>query len=205
MTCDPRLLSYYRDGALSFEERYEVEDHLRECPSCTNELRGLMRLAQVVRSLPMEPVSPTLRQDVRRLVAEREERRRRPVYVLGGIGRALAPAGVAAAVAVSALVVWRPGALDLQNHPAPVPYAAPAAANPPSVKAPDAPAVVVQGNPVASLPKGPSASGPSVQPVRDNGSGPVQGNRMVSPTSAPDPIARFYNGNQQVRQLMIFP
>jgi hypothetical protein len=202
MTCDPRLLSYYRDGALSFEERYEVEDHLRECPGCTNELRGLMRLAQVVRSLPMAPVSPTLRQDVQRLVAEREERRRQPVYILGGIGRALAPAGVAAAVAVSALVVWRPGALDLQSHPAPVPYSAPAAANPPSLKPADAPAVVVQGNPVASLPKGPSASGSSVQQVRDNGTGSVQGNRMVSTASMPDPIARFYNGNQQVRQLL---
>ena len=42
MTCDPRLLSYYRDGALSFEERYEVEDHLRECQACTDGLRGLM-------------------------------------------------------------------------------------------------------------------------------------------------------------------
>ena len=76
MTCDPRLLSYYRDGALSFEERYELEDHLRECPECTAELRGLMRLAQVVRSLPMEPVSPTLRQDFNRLLAERQAEQR---------------------------------------------------------------------------------------------------------------------------------
>ena len=66
MTCDPRLLSYYRDGALSFEERYEVEDHLRECTECTASLRGLMRLAQVVRSMPMVPPPPTLWQRLRR-------------------------------------------------------------------------------------------------------------------------------------------
>ena len=32
MTCDRRLLSYYRDGQLSLEQRYEVECHLRRVP-----------------------------------------------------------------------------------------------------------------------------------------------------------------------------
>ena len=134
MTCDPRLISYYRDGALSREERYGLEDHMRECGECTAGLRGLMRLAQVVRSLPMEPVSPTLRQDVMRAIAEREQEQRRPV-ALAGIGRALAPAGLAAAIAVSTLVVFRPGALDLANRPAPAPVAvtAPAPVGPSQV------------------------------------------------------------------------
>ena len=61
MTCDPRLISYYRDGALSRDERYELESHMRECAECSAQFRGLMRLAQVVRSLPMEPVSQMLR------------------------------------------------------------------------------------------------------------------------------------------------
>ncbi len=98
MTCDARLISYYRDGALSLDKRYALECHLRGCDACTAQLRGLMRLAQVVRSLPMEPASPTLRGDVRRLVAQREQEQRQPVP-LGGIGRALAPAAVAASIA----------------------------------------------------------------------------------------------------------
>lgn len=206
MTCDPRLLSYYRDGVLSFEERYELEEHLRECAECTAGLRGLMRLAQVVRSLPMEPVSPTLRQDVMRLVAEREQERRQPVYVLSGLGRTLAPAAVAASIAVSALVVFRPGALDLPNKPATAPIAAQApASQPPAqsnlvVNAPSAAEVT------ASLPKttsAPAAPARSVhQPVVDNGAAiPAS---LLNP-GAPGPISRFYNGNQQVRDLLGAP
>ena len=40
MTCDPKLLSFYRDGALGLAERYEVECHLATCTSCADELRG---------------------------------------------------------------------------------------------------------------------------------------------------------------------
>jgi hypothetical protein len=161
-----------------------------------------MRLAQVVRSLPMEPVSPTLRQDVKRLVAEAEERRRQPVYILSGLGRALAPAGVAAAVAVSALVIWRPGALDLPNRPQPIAITAQAPAGDPSLRPAAAPSAGGPASAVASLPKTTAPSGSSVQPVLDTGARPVQGNRMVNPGSAPDPIARFYNGNQQIRTLL---
>jgi anti-sigma factor RsiW len=118
MSCDPRLLSYYRDGALSYEERYELERHLEVCTECTTTLRGLMRLAQVVRSLPMAEVSPSLRHELRQRIAAREERRRRPLP-LGSFGRALAPAAVAASVAVSALVIFRPGSLELPNKPLP--------------------------------------------------------------------------------------
>ena len=207
MTCDPRLISYYRDGALSVEERYEVEEHLRECADCTADLRGLMRLAQVVRSLPMEPVSPTLRQDVYRLVVEREQERRQPVHVLAGLGRSLAPATLAAAVAVSALVVFRPGALDLPQRPAPVAITADAPASQPApqsnlvVNAPSAAEVS------ASLPKTASAPAPAVrsvhQPVMDNGGAGLSA-ATVNQT-APGPISRFYSGNQQVRELLGAP
>ena len=97
MTCDPRLISYYRDGALSPSERYDVESHLRTCGDCAAEFRGLMRMAQVVRSLPMVPVVPTLRESVYRAVALQEEERR-PIG-LASIGRALAPAAIAASIA----------------------------------------------------------------------------------------------------------
>jgi len=207
MTCDPRLISYYRDGALSLDERYELEAHLRDCDECSAHLRGLMRLAQVVRSLPMEPVSPSMRQDVMRLVAEREQERRQPVY-LGGIGRALAPAAVAASIAVSAIVVFRPGALDLASRPAPAPIAvtAPAPADPPSAQAAQVPssdsgsAASAQprsaGNPVAASP-----SKPSFQAVSNGGAGdlPI---KIANPAVVPEPIARLYSTNRQVRELL---
>lgn len=200
MTCDPRLISYYRDGALSLDERYEFEGHLRGCDECTAHLRGLMRLAQVVRSLPMEPVSPALRHDVRRLVADREQERRQPIR-LAGIGRALAPAAVAASIAVSALVVFRPGALDLANRPvtAPVAVTAPAPADPPSVQTAQAPAAAPAAPRTAGSSRGSLASKPPLQAVSDSGAGnlPVS---IVNPAVVPEPIARLYSTNQQVRE-----
>jgi hypothetical protein len=205
MTCDPRLLSYYRDGALSFEERYELEEHLRECSACTANLRGLMRLAQVVRSLPMEPVSPSLRTDVRRLVAERDERRRQPIHMLSGVGRTLAPAAVAASIAISALVVFRPGALELPSKPAPVAITAQAPVSQPAVQPDVVPNAAGPSSVASNLPKtttAASAAGPSVhQPVVDTGARPLP-IKAINPASAPEPISRFYNANQQVRDLL---
>jgi anti-sigma factor RsiW len=210
MTCDPRLLSYYRDGALSFEDRYELEEHLRECTECTTTLRGLMRLAQVVRSLPMEPVSPSLRQNIDKLVAEREQRRRQPVHLLSSLGRTLAPAAVAASVAVSALVIFRPGALELPTRTAPVAITAqaPAVQTAPPVNVASSAAGSAEA--AGSLPKTTPGSGatvasaaaPSVhQPVVDTGAGglPIKG---INPSLAPEPITRFYTANKQVRELL---
>lgn len=203
MTCDPRLLSYYRDGALSLDERYELECHVRGCDECSAQMRGLMRLAQVVRSLPVEPVSPTLRESVYRAVTLRKQEGRQPVR-LAGIGRALAPAGVAAAIAVSAIVVYRPGALDLANRTVSSPIAvnAQAPADPPQVQAAQAPAQAPgtaprsAGNPASSL-----ASKPPLQAVtaNDAGSLPI---KIVNPAVVPEPIARLYGNNQQVRDLL---
>lgn len=203
MTCDPRLVSYYRDGALSREGRYELEDHMRECGECSANLRSLMRLAQVVRSLPTEPVSPTLRRDVMRAIAEREQEQRRPVP-LAGIGRALAPAAVAAAVAVSTLVVFRPGALDLASRPAAAPVAvtAPAPADPPQVQAARAPSSASTeaprsaGNPASSY-----VAKPPLQAVSESNAGglPI---KIANPAVVPEPIARLYGANTQVRELL---
>ena len=87
MTCDRRLASYYRDGALSLEERYEFEAHMRECDACTGHLRSQMRLAQVVRSLPMEPAPPTLRTAVYHQIAEL------PTHLVVAIVRAVEEGG----------------------------------------------------------------------------------------------------------------
>jgi len=191
MTCDPRQLSYYRDGGLTLDERYEVECHLRGCDACTAELRGLMRLAQVVRSMPMAPVPSTLREDVYRLVATQEQERHQPVW-FGGIGRALAPAAVAASIAVSAMVVFRPGALDVADRPVPAPVA---------VTAPAAGLVVAPSAQIASSDPGVIPSNRPLQPVSNSnpGSLPVS---IANPAVVPEPIARLYGTNQQVHQML---
>jgi hypothetical protein len=195
MSCDPRLLSYYRDGALSPDERDEVESHLRSCDDCAARLRGLMRLAQVVRSLPMEPVSPGFRSDVYRMVAVREQERRRSLP-LAGLGRALAPATVAAAVAVSALVVFRPGAHDQASQPVPVATSTSSAASAPGKSA------LSQGSELAS--GGGSAAWTSKPPLQDvsvspSGHLPI---KIVNPAVVPEPIARLYGTNAQIRELL---
>jgi hypothetical protein len=181
MTCDPKLLSYYRDGALGLPQRYEVECHLATCASCTSELRGLMRLAQTIRSLRVEPVDPGLGTELRRKIAVREsERRRAP---LGGLGRVVAPVAVAASIAVSLVVSFGPGGFDPLGTRVPAPVAANIAvpANPSSAANVGVarPPIPVTGNPVASL--APDAT--EVAPV-------------------PAPIARLYGSNRQVRDLL---
>jgi hypothetical protein len=203
MTCDARMISYYRDGALSASERYDVESHLRSCDTCAAEFRGLMRMAQVVRSLPMQPVSPTLRENVYRSLTLQEQDRRRPIG-FAGIGRALAPAAIAAAIAVSSLVVFRPGALDLASAPveAPVAVVAPAPADPAQATVAQVPPSTAAGSPrVSAGTPGGASSRPALQAVANpNSNGlPVQ---YVNPAVVPEPIARLYGTNQQIRDLL---
>jgi hypothetical protein len=203
MTCDPRLISYYRDGALSPSERYDVESHLRSCGDCAAEFRGLMRMAQVVRSLPMVPVVPTLRESVYRAVALQEEERRRPIG-LASIGRALAPAAIAASIAMSSLVVFRTTEVEAPASPveAPVAVVAPAPANPPEAPVAQVPASATSGSPrVSPGNPGGASSKPELQAVADSNSTglPVQ---YVNPAVVPEPIARLYDTNKQIRQLL---
>lgn len=108
MSCDRRLLSSYRDAQLSSDERYLVERHLRECTDCRRELQGMVRIGQVIRSMPWEPVPTSVGREVRRKIAEREAGRRQPLPV-GGYARAFAPAAAIASVALSLVLVLRPG------------------------------------------------------------------------------------------------
>ncbi|MCC7372401.1 MAG: zf-HC2 domain-containing protein [Chloroflexi bacterium] len=198
MTCDPRLLSYYRDGTLSPRERHEVDAHLAVCTECTQALRGLMRLAQVVRSMPMVSVPPTVRQGVYAALQTRERQRPQPSF-FGGLGRALAPAAVAAAVAVSAIVTFRPGAVEAPAAPAPIAASAeqPAVAAQPQAPGPATAAQAVPGNAsVASSVRSSqfapvSQDGPAALPIK-----------IVNPAVVPEPIQRLYSANAQVRELL---
>lgn len=193
MTCDPKQLSYYRDGALGLAERYEVECHLATCSTCTAELRGLMRLAQTIRSLRVEPVDPRLGQELRRRIADREQvgRRRTPV---AGLARLIAPVAVAASIAASVVVIFGPGGsnplgvrgpggaaanvgvqTDRPAAPGVVSAAPAAAVNPP----PAQPPIPRTGNPVVTL------------PVDTDEAAPI-----------PAPIARLYSSSRQVQDLL---
>lgn len=198
MTCDPRLLSYYRDGTLSPQERREVDDHLAVCTECTQALRGLMRLAQVVRSMPMVSVPSSVRQNVYASLQNRERIRPQPSF-FGGLGRALAPAAVAAAVAVSAIVTFRPGAVEAPAAPAPIAA---------SSEQPVVP-VAAQPAPAASSAQGVTGNSSAAATVRNSQFAPVSQDgpaalpiKIVNPAVVPEPIQRLYSANGQVRELL---
>lgn len=205
MTCDPRQLSYYRDGALSYDERYALEAHMRDCAECAVSLRALMRLAQVVRSLPMEPVVPTLRDDVQRLIAERKLEQRKARRSLADVGRIAAPAAVAAAIAVSSLVMFQPGSVQAPATDAPaaalsdVPSNQPAAAVPAPVTQP--PAVASSAAPARSGAGTYGGPPPAHVPVSSSGAGSLP-TRLANPARVPEPIARLHANNSQVRNLL---
>ena len=153
MTCDRRFLSFYRDGDLTLDQKHRVDEHLRECAECTATLHGYMRLAQTIRSLPEAPVPLSVVANVRSRVGEREVERRRGGLV-GGLVRAAAPAFATAAIAVTIIVVLRPG---VGGPPVPAPTAAP----------PPAPTTVAEKPrptpaPVTAAPSSPRVQNPVV-------------------------------------------
>ncbi|MCC6176827.1 MAG: zf-HC2 domain-containing protein [Chloroflexi bacterium] len=240
MTCDRRVLSYYRDCELSPEERYEVDRHLSECAECTSALRGNVRLAQTIRSLPVETPPPTLQRDVWRAIYEQELSRRHRTP-LGGLVRTFGPAVAAASLAVSVMVAFRPGAVEAPSQPIVVAPAAsessarvaavnPSAGRPPAPAnpstdhpaAPD-PAVrensavagdvkeisvpAVTGNPVVTgrdaLADAPSPPlKPPFQVSAASSDLLAPGSPTQSERAVPGPIARLYNANAQVREML---
>jgi anti-sigma factor RsiW len=201
MTCDPKLLSYYRDGQLGMADRYEVECHLATCTQCTSDLRGLMRLAQTIRSLPMVPIDPRLGHELRQKIAEREAMRRERLP--SGLGRIVAPVAVAASIAVSLVVSFGPSGLENLN---PLAARAPASA-PASVaiqpQAPPAGSDTI--GPAASLNvQAPAAARPTVQPPIPRAGNPVAtlGPQATDPTPVPQPIAHLYDSSRTIRDLL---
>ena len=60
------LLPWYLNGRLSAAERQEVDEHLRQCPECRDELKSLSKLAGEMKSSweNQPPPSPELRSRV---------------------------------------------------------------------------------------------------------------------------------------------
>ncbi|HYU18955.1 MAG TPA: zf-HC2 domain-containing protein [Chloroflexota bacterium] len=177
--CDRHLLSSYRDGELSPEQRWQVEQHLRACPECTGAFRGYLDLAQMIRSMAYQPVPPRMGVELRRRLAEREATGLN-AGGLAGLTRAAAPAFAAAALALTVLVVLRPGA---GGAPAKAPTVAPQL----QVAQPAAPPVAV--------------TTPAIVPVaRDDSSG--LGARLTNQqrtAGMPASIARLYQGSQALQ------
>lgn len=216
MTCDSGLLSSYRDAQLSSDERYLVERHLQECADCRRELQDMVRIGQVIRSMPWEPVPTSVGREVRRKIAEREAARRQPLRI-GGYARAFAPAAAFASVALSLVLVLRPGAGE-----APLRLPSPAAvssetASTPRLAAEPAPAAsqpVVQA-PVVERPGNPiSDAGRSTTPSAANSSLPDKtvapgvpnvpslASALAAPDAAPampQAINRLYSSRQALR------
>jgi len=201
MTCDPKLLSYYRDGQLGMAQRYEVDCHLATCAQCTADLRNLMRLAQTIRSLPMVTVDSRLGRELRQKIVEHEAERRQ--RATSGFGRIVAPVAVAASIAVSLVVSFGPGAFETLN-----PLAARSAA-PASVAVQSQPVAGTESiGPAASLNVPvPSATRLAIQPPIPRTGNPVaslapNSPTTLDPTPVPQPIAHLYDSSRQVRDLL---
>ena len=228
MSCDLRLLSSYRDALVSSDERYMVERHLKECADCRRDLQTMVRVGQVIRSMPWEPAPTSIGHEVRRQIAAREAERRQPLRV-GGYARAFAPAAAFAGVALSLVLVLRPGvdepALRLPgpaavtteiasapSEPADSPPAAaqPVAAQPAPVQpavaqgGPSAPAAERPGNPIsdAGRPNAPTSES-SGQPDRTVAPNvPSLSSALATPDGAPTmprPIGRLYGARPSLR------
>jgi Putative zinc-finger len=59
------LLSDYLDGELTEAQRAAIDEHLATCPSCRSDLASLRLTVQIVRQLPVQPVSRTFALPVR--------------------------------------------------------------------------------------------------------------------------------------------
>ena len=60
MNCEycKHKISAYIDNELSSEERFLMEEHLKTCPSCTQEVESLKQLGVLFGGLPEETPSP---------------------------------------------------------------------------------------------------------------------------------------------------
>ncbi len=219
MSCDRQRLSAYRDGELSVDEKRSVDAHLSVCVDCTAVLRGYTRVAQTIRSMPFLSAPPSVAAELRQRIAEREQtsRRRSP---LAGLFGAMRPAAAAAAVMLTVLVVFRPGAADDPNSLRPAQTAAVSeadggadgpsavdgqagvpevAAVPPleqSAPVQVAPPTTQPPSSIAQAPVfGPSSSG--VPPVSVAARQPDTSQRLAGLPSA---IGRLYRSNDRVRE-----
>lgn len=59
------LLSPYLDGMVESEDQSLIEEHLRQCPACREELQQLQALQVLLRSLPELEMPETFSLDLR--------------------------------------------------------------------------------------------------------------------------------------------
>ncbi len=67
------LASLYLDGRLEADQRQSVQEHLRVCPACVLQVRGLQRLARVAQSYPWMEPPQDLFQSVRKTLHRRRQ------------------------------------------------------------------------------------------------------------------------------------
>jgi hypothetical protein len=191
MKCDPRLVSSYRDGELSPELRREVDEHLSGCDDCAALFRGHIRLAQAIRSMPYQPVPPSLAVELRQRIAERQASRA-GLGVFRGLGRAVAPAVATAAVALTVLVVFRPGAVEAPTK-APVVVAPVPVVNQPGPSRPSVAQGPAQAPAVVTTPSIVPVSGDDMAP---RAAGLASSERLAA---IPSSIGRLYQGSQALQ------
>ncbi len=96
--CDPNALSRYLDGELCISRRMEINEHLRACTACTQELARLRTLDQMVRvwGVTRAPLPAASDRRIKETVSLRRlAHRARAPFVLGR----MAPAAVGSSIA----------------------------------------------------------------------------------------------------------
>ncbi len=108
MKCDlPReLLSGYLDGELDREQKEEVEQHLRECEECRNEIEELKRLDQQVRTSKIEEPSREFFFQLNRRIMQQVKKK--PKSSLFRLSPILVPVAAAALVLIILFNIQQP-------------------------------------------------------------------------------------------------
>lgn len=109
-----KLLSAYLDKALPADRMASVRDHLRQCEFCRTELTALQQTDGLIRALPPLKPSPGFDAAFWTGVAQREQKRGRPLWVqrLSAGWRPMLAAGLTACL-LAAFLLFR------QADPAP--------------------------------------------------------------------------------------
>jgi hypothetical protein len=174
MNCDgvQELLSAYVDGELSSGELLRVEQHLRRCPVCAEEIDALRQTVAFVALLPEVELPAGFREGLRARLAEVKPQLQpvRPVAPLRPawnrqVARWIMPAAAAAALALVSTGAYGRLGTTLFGK----------AADPNPTKAVVTPAVTYPTNPVGTTEPGPVASNHDPKPPGPGVTDPNQG------------------------------
>lgn len=96
--CDPKALSLYVDGDLSFAKRGQINHHLRSCHACTGELKRLREMDDVLRTWGAQRTPLPSTADTRITETVRRRRHAHRARAFFGVSR-MAPAAVGSSIA----------------------------------------------------------------------------------------------------------